>query len=165
MPDFPSNSSGNSKRFRESVRPSAWVPLVGAAIATIILIVYVPIIVAEPDSFLSHIWVPLLGITVAVLTIALRGNIEIKRGKLLISAFPVWRFAIPLKDIRNVESVHVDAFSDFLGVGLRFGRGGAIGVVMRSGEGVEVTTIKGKRIIMVVPDATAWRERIIESMN
>lgn len=63
------------------------------------------------------------------------------------------RFHVPADDIENVEIVDIRAIGDFGGYGIRF-RGGALGVILRSGPAVEVTRrSNGRRFVITVRDA------------
>jgi len=57
-------------------------------------------------------------------------------------------------DIRSVEVVQVSPMGEFGGWGWRYGVAGAgLGIVMRAGEAIRVTTTAGKRVTVTVDDA------------
>ena len=64
---------------------------------------------------------------------------------------PVLR--VPLSEVEGARVVPVEAMSQFGGWGLRFG-GGRVGVILRSGEGIEVTRSRGRAVVVTVDDAT-----------
>ena len=63
---------------------------------------------------------------------------------------PVLR--VPMTEVEGARVVQVGAMSEFGGWGLRFG-GGRIGVILRSGEAVEVERTRGRAIVVTVDDA------------
>ncbi|MBB6170121.1 hypothetical protein HNR23_000181 [Nocardiopsis mwathae] len=143
------------------MRPTPWVALIALPVLAATLGTYVLILTAEPGAAVVHAWIPALGIALAWMVGFMRGEISVAGGTLRLRAFPVWTFTIPVGRIRSVEVTSVDAFADYLGVGLRVGYGGSIGIIMRSGPAIAVTTDSGKRYVMVVPDPEAWRQRIL----
>lgn len=68
-----------------------------------------------------------------------------------IAGWPMKR--IPLAEIRTVEIIDVDPPRDFGGYGWRWSGKGRSGVVLRRGEGIEVTAASGKRFVVTVDDA------------
>lgn len=67
------------------------------------------------------------------------------------SGLGVFRFHVPVDDIEAVAAVHVNAMGEFGGVGIRKAPG-RFGIVMRSGEALELTRGNGQRFLVTVDD-------------
>ncbi|MCU1471153.1 MAG: hypothetical protein JWQ39_2302 [Glaciihabitans sp.] len=68
-----------------------------------------------------------------------------------ILGLPVIR--VPLADIASADVVTVDPFGQFGGWGIRFGFGGRLGIILRSGEALQVIRKSGRSIVITVDDA------------
>lgn len=62
---------------------------------------------------------------------------------------------IPLSRIEKVETVQLDPFREFGGWGWRLGLDGRRGVVLRTGEALQVTQTDGRVFVVTVDDASA----------
>jgi hypothetical protein len=62
-------------------------------------------------------------------------------------------YTVPLDEVAAVEVVRVSALGDYGGWGWRIGRRGAPGVVLRSGEALQVTRGDGRRFVVTVDGA------------
>ncbi|WP_162893235.1 DUF1648 domain-containing protein [Microbacterium halotolerans] len=60
---------------------------------------------------------------------------------------------VPRESIRSVDVVQVSPMGEFGGWGWRYGVGTGLGIVMRAGEAIRVTTDAGKRVTVTVDDA------------
>jgi hypothetical protein len=63
------------------------------------------------------------------------------------------RYRVPLDEIVRADVTQVSPLGDFGGWGWRVGRGGRVGVVLRSGEGLLVERTGGRSIVVTVDDA------------
>lgn len=63
------------------------------------------------------------------------------------------RYAIAAEEIAAVRAIQVNPFSEFGGWGIRWGADGRFGIVLRTGEGIEVARINGKTVIVTLDDA------------
>lgn len=75
------------------------------------------------------------------------------RGVHVRSALGWPRTHVPLASIEEASARDVAPFREFGGFGWRTGREGALGIVVRQGEGLEVVHSGGKRLIVTVDDA------------
>lgn len=64
------------------------------------------------------------------------------------------RMIIPLNEVERADVVDISPLRDFGGWGYRVGRGGRIGIVLRSGEAVEVERSGGRVVAVTVDDAS-----------
>jgi hypothetical protein len=63
------------------------------------------------------------------------------------------RLVVPLVEIEHAEVATVDPLREFGGWGLRTGRGGRVGVVLRRGAAIEVHRTGGRVVVVTVDDA------------
>ncbi|WP_029144589.1 DUF1648 domain-containing protein [Microbacterium luticocti] len=96
------------------------------------------------------IGVVLLGLLATMLTFRVRAS---RQGLRVRSAAGWPRFEVPLDDIVAVRTVSVHPFAEFGGWGLRYGMDGRFGVVLRTGDGIEVDRRDGRRFVVTVDDA------------
>lgn len=69
------------------------------------------------------------------------------------STFGWPRYDISAGEIAAVRVVAVNPFAEFGGWGIRWGLDGRFGIVLRAGEGIEVTRENGKIMVVTVDDA------------
>lgn len=85
-------------------------------------------------------------------TVAWRATAD-GRGLTVRSAVGWPSFTVPVAEIVSVRAVHVDAVAEFGGWGFRWDGAGRSGVIVRSGDAIEVERTSGKRFVVTVPDA------------
>ncbi len=76
------------------------------------------------------------------------------RGVRIRSAFGVPTIWIPLDNIVSASVVQAQAISEFGGYGVRWNLNGKLGVILRSGEALEIRRRKGLTVVVTVDDAT-----------
>ncbi|WP_169165957.1 DUF1648 domain-containing protein [Cellulomonas taurus] len=74
-------------------------------------------------------------------------------GLRLRSALGWPRTHVPATEIVGVEVAQVSPFREFGGWGVRVGRGGEVGWVLRAGEAIRVLRTGGRDLVVTVPDA------------
>jgi hypothetical protein len=77
------------------------------------------------------------------------------RGLTIRSALGWPRIRVPLDEVVRADVIQVRPLRDFGGWGLRVGRGGRVGVVLRSGEAMLVQRTGGRSVAVTVPGAAA----------
>jgi hypothetical protein len=96
--------------------------------------------------------VALLLIVVAATTVSF--HVRVDDGGLTVrSVAGIPRFRVPLGEIATAASVEVNAMGEFGGWGLRLGADRRFGIILRSGEAIEVARKNGKRLVVTVHDA------------
>ena len=96
---------------------------------------------------------------VAVLVLAFAAasvafHVRVDRGGLrVVSVLGIPRFRVPLAQIASAARVYVNPMGEFGGWGIRWSVDGRFGVVLRTGEAIEVTRTSGKRFVVTVDDA------------
>lgn len=101
------------------------------------------------------IWLTaLVSLVLASLATMLAWHVVVDRRGLSVTGllgFP--RFHIPLGNVAGATVTHVNAFTEFGGWGVRVGRRGDWGVVVRTGEAIEVERRHGAPFVVTVDDA------------
>lgn len=69
------------------------------------------------------------------------------------SVLGIPRFHVPLAQVASAALVYVNPMGEFGGWGIRWSLDGRFGVVLRTGEAIEVTRVNGKRFVVTVDDA------------
>jgi hypothetical protein len=131
----------------------------GAAIAIfagVLLIVLSAAVAGVTGADPLVVWL-LAGIAVLLLVLAattLAFHVRVDDSGLHVdSVLGVPRFHVPLGDIESAARVDVNPMGEFGGWGLRSSTGRRFGVVLRSGEAIEVLSRSGKRFVVTVDDA------------
>ncbi|KQR10957.1 DUF1648 domain-containing protein [Cellulomonas sp. Leaf334] len=76
-----------------------------------------------------------------------------RRGLTVRSALGRPRFVVPLDEVQQAHVVAVSPLTEFGGWGYRVGRGGRVGVVLRTGEALQVERSGGRSFVVTVDDA------------
>lgn len=76
-----------------------------------------------------------------------------RRGLVARARLPRPRVLVPVEEVESAAVVQVNPLREFGGWGLRMGLDGRVGVVLRSGEALEVTRTGGRRVVVTVDDA------------
>ncbi|MGM7697569.1 DUF1648 domain-containing protein [Microbacterium sp. A84] len=74
------------------------------------------------------------------------------------------RTQIPLSDIERVETVEIDPFREFGGWGWRLSMDGRRGIVLRTGEALQVTQSNG-RVFVVTLDGASEAAAVLETLR
>ncbi|GIG26208.1 DUF1648 domain-containing protein [Cellulomonas denverensis] len=113
-----------------------------------VLIVVLAIVLQFPAMLLiaAVLAVLLVGMTVIQVTVD-------ATGLHLRSAAGRPRLTVPVTEITGVEVQQVNALREFGGWGIRVGRQGQLGWVMRNGEGIRVHRTGDRDLVVTVPDA------------
>ncbi|MBK9476638.1 MAG: DUF1648 domain-containing protein [Tetrasphaera sp.] len=101
-------------------------------------------------------WAVLLAVAVAGLVMAATSSFQVRvdEAGLTVASVLRWpRFRVPLADVAEARAVVVDPLREFGGVGLRVGKGHRFGVVLRSGEAIEVSRGNGSAFVVTVDAA------------
>jgi Protein of unknown function (DUF1648) len=73
-------------------------------------------------------------------------------GLSAVSALGFPRFGVSIADVADAGVAKVNGFAEFGGWGIRL-RPGALGIILRNGESLQVTRRNGKRLVITVDDA------------
>ncbi|GAA2529437.1 hypothetical protein GCM10009860_06430 [Microbacterium mitrae] len=76
-----------------------------------------------------------------------------------IVGFP--RFHIALDEVADAKALTVSAMADFGGWGLRVMPGNGVGIIMRSGEALQIVRTNGKKLTVTVNDAVRAAELLL----
>ena len=98
-------------------------------------------------------FVPILLMLIVLATLTWTVRID-GRGVLLRSAIGVPYFRIPLDNIVSASVVQVHAVAEYGGWGVRWNLAGRMGIILRSGEALQIHRAKGVDIVITIDDAT-----------
>ncbi len=103
------------------------------------------------------VWLVFAGVAVLLLVLLLAVSVfrvRVDENGLRVQApIGVPRFRVPLEDIAHAEVVRVMPMVDFGGWGIRRSLDGRTGIVLYTGEGLQVTRRDGRRFVVTVNDA------------
>lgn len=74
------------------------------------------------------------------------------------------RFAVPIEEVQSVAVTTVSPTAEFGGWGVRVAADGALGIILRAGEALEVTRRQGKRFVVTIDDA-ATAAALLEALS
>jgi hypothetical protein len=98
-----------------------------------------------------------LGVPVLLLALLLMTSVWTVRADstgLTVRSATGWpRFRVAAEDIAQAGTTRATALGEFGGWGIRFGRGRRLGIIMRSGEALEVQSRDGGALVVTVDDA------------
>lgn len=107
---------------------------------------------AEPLLTWLLAGIALLLLVFAATTLAFHVRVD-DTGLHVDSVLGIPRFHVPLADVVSTARVEVNPMGEFGGWGLRLSTGRRFGVVLRTGEAIEVLRRSGKRFVVTVDDA------------
>ncbi|GAA1939955.1 hypothetical protein GCM10009775_34880 [Microbacterium aoyamense] len=96
--------------------------------------------------------IALLFAVLAVTTCVFRVRVD-SSGLRVVSPVGIPRFRVALDDISSVSVVHVNPMAEFGGWGIRLGVDGRFGIVLHSGQAIQVVRRSGKTFVVTVDDA------------
>jgi hypothetical protein len=77
------------------------------------------------------------------------------RGVCMRSSLGIPTITVPLANIESAEVIDVQAIAQYGGFGVRWGLNGRFGVILRSGEALEVLRHNGRSVVVTVDDAAS----------
>ncbi|MEZ0449153.1 DUF1648 domain-containing protein [Cellulomonas sp. ICMP 17802] len=113
-----------------------------------VLVVALGLLLSTP-----FVLVPALVVAAAIASIAWFTVTVDRRGLTVRSAVGWPRAVVPLDEVVRADVVAVRPFAEFGGWGYRVGRGGRVGVVLRTGQGLQVERTGGRSFVVTVDDA------------
>ncbi|MCC2030694.1 DUF1648 domain-containing protein [Microbacterium allomyrinae] len=139
------------------IRTATMTPGAALAIALAVLSVAAGAVVAWVTGADAAVAWLLTGVAVVLLgfaatTVAFHVRVD-DSGLHVDSALGIPRLRVPLDDVASAARVDVNPMGEFGGWGLRLSTGRRFGVILRTGEALEVTRIDGKRFVVTVDDA------------
>lgn len=124
-------------------------PVIGVGVAAGAVVLALVMVVTRVWALL--IVVGLLGVLIASM---LRWVVRVDSAGLAIRSAIGWpRVHVPLDEVVRADVIEVRPLRDFGGWGLRVGRGGRVGVVLRSGEAMLVERTGGRSVAVTVDGA------------
>jgi Protein of unknown function (DUF1648) len=109
--------------------------------------------IATSGRYWAICFLPLVLILASLSTFAWTVRVD-ARGLLVRAALGIPVFRIPLDQISSANVIDIRAASEYGGWGLRIAMNQRIGIIMRSGEALEVHRTKGLSLVVTVDDAS-----------
>ena len=138
---------------------------IGLSLAVLILIattVWVFVMDAGAGWILAVVTTLVIVLIVTTLVFRVRINDDGLRVR-SVAGWPRWN--IPASEVTGVRVVDVNPMGDFGGWGLRIAVDGRMGVVLRTGEALQVTRKAGRVFIVTIDDATIAAAVLTAAMN
>ncbi len=130
-------------------RPGA-IFLVIAVLVLIATTAWVFVMDGATGWILAVVTLLVMALVATTLVFRIRINAEGLRVR-SVAGWPRW--SIPASDITDARVVQVNPMGEFGGWGLRFAVDGRMGIVLRTGEGLQVTRRSGRTLVVTVDDA------------
>jgi hypothetical protein len=77
------------------------------------------------------------------------------RGVRMRSAFGIPTIFVPLPKIESADVIDVQALAQYGGFGVRWGLNGRFGIILRSGQALQILRRNGRSVVVTVDDATS----------
>lgn len=125
-------------------------------IGAVVLLAVVTALTSTATADAAAVWITggvtvLLALLVASTTVF---HVRVDDDGLAVTSAVGWpRTRVPLDDVAAAAAVEVDPMAEFGGWGMRWAPGGRFGVVLRTGEAIEVTRRSGRTFVVTVADA------------
>jgi hypothetical protein len=137
-----------------STAPQSWLFAVLFGGVFLLLGVATVSLAVSGEPYWSTLLIAVLLLLVAVGTSFWRVRVS-STGFAVRSLLGLPRFTVPIEQIESARVTQVSPLGDFGGWGVRWGSNGRIGVVVRSGEALEVSRTRGRTIVVTVEDAAS----------
>ncbi|KDA06496.1 hypothetical protein DC31_08755 [Microbacterium sp. CH12i] len=136
------------------------------ALAVLILIVSTVWVFALGQGGAGWITLVVTVLMIALIATTLVFRVRINGDGLLMRSIAGWpRWNIPASNITEVQVVQVNPMAEFGGWGLRLAIDGRMGVVLRTGEGLQVTRANGRTFVVTIDDARTAAAALTAAMN
>lgn len=128
--------------------------VLGGSVLIVVALTAVILAIAPGDTWSFAIMLASVAVVILALVVTFSFRVRIGPAGLLVRSRVGWpKIEIAARDIASVRTVDVNPFGEFGGWGLRYGFDGRSGVVLRRGEGIEVTRVDGRRFVVTIDDA------------
>lgn len=144
---------GRAAWFGTATMTRAGVVTLGVSLA--ILVALSVLLLAQGQAEGGWIVAILTGLMLVLIAAMLTFRVRVDAAGLTVRSALGWpRTRIPLAQVAKVESVQVNPFAEFGGWGWRLGLDGRRGVVLRTGEALQVTDARGRVFVVTVDGAS-----------
>lgn len=125
-------------------------------IGALVLLAVMTVVTTLGSADTAAVWIMgAVTVLMALLVVStLVFHVRVDEDGLTVTSAAGWpRTRVPIGDVATAAAVEVNPMAEFGGWGLRWGPGGRFGVVLRIGEGIEVTRRSGRTFVVTVDDA------------
>jgi hypothetical protein len=124
-------------------------------VSMLLLIGATILVVAVDAGAVSWIMVLVTVLVIVLIATTLVFRVRVNSTGLLVRSVFGWpRWRIRMSEIADVRVVQVNPVAEFGGWGMRIGADGRMGVVLRTGEALQVTRTSGRAFVVTIDDAT-----------
>lgn len=128
--------------------------VLGGSVLVVCALAAVLLATGSGDAWSLAIMLASVAVVLFALVVTFAFRVRIGPAGLLVRSRVGWpKVEIPARDVASVRTVDVHPFGEFGGWGFRYGLDGRTGVVLRRGEGIEVTRVDGRRFVVTIDDA------------
>lgn len=128
--------------------------VLGGSVLVVCALAAVILATGAGDAWSLAIMLASVGVVIFALVVTFAFRVRIGPAGLLVRSRVGWpKVEVAAQDVASVRTVAVDPFGEFGGWGFRYGLDGRTGVVLRRGEGIEVTRVDGRRFVVTIDDA------------
>ncbi|HEX4442353.1 MAG TPA: DUF1648 domain-containing protein [Galbitalea sp.] len=111
------------------------------------------VVVTTAGAFWWFTFIPVVALVILLSNLAWTVRVD-ARGVKIRSVLGVPSITIPLDNVERAVVVDIRAFSQYGGWGVRFNLAGRIGIILRSGQALEIHRKRGLIVVITVDDAT-----------
>ena len=147
-------AKGERAVWSRNAAPRLWVFAALFGGIFLLLAVVIVVLAVSGASYWSTLVIGIVLVPVAIGTSFWRVRVS-AAGFSVRSMLGLPRFTVPIDQIESARVTRVSPLGDFGGWGIRFGSNGRVGVVVRSGDALEVSRSTGRTIVVTVADAAS----------
>lgn len=123
-------------------------------VLAVVLLIITTVWVFVMNSATGWIMALVTILVVALISATLVFRVRVNSAGLRVRSVAGWpRWSIPAAEITDARVVQVNPLAEFGGWGLRFAVDGRMGIVLRTGEGLQVTRRGGRILVVTINDA------------
>lgn len=148
--------------FAERRRPPRAIDIVTCVLMTA-CVVSVPFLWTLAGHVVLHLLLVICMVVFPVLAMCFHSRILVDARRVRLALVPVWRRTIPREEIVAASARRMSP-RQLGGFGLRRTTDGALGLVMRGQEAVEITLTSGRRYVLGADDPAALLRSLSESL-
>jgi hypothetical protein len=147
-------AAGERASWIRTASVSAGMTWVVVAICVVIAAITIFSTIATGGQYWWFAFVPVIVLLVVLSNFAWTVRVD-DRGLRIRSVLGIPVVRVPLDQVTSADVIDVQALSQYGGWGIRFALNGRIGIIVRSGEALEVHRRKGLDVVVTVDDASS----------
>jgi hypothetical protein len=142
---------------------ASWVRTTSASRGVLLIFVGIGVILGAAEILVvlstgGRAWwfsiIPVVVLIILLSNLAFTVRID-SRGTRIRSVVGIPSISIPLRDMESARVIEVNALSQYGGWGIRWNLSGRLGIIVRSGQALEIHRRRGLIVVVTVDDATS----------